>query len=142
MKYFRNSILIYVLVCMYWFVCIGLYADTTVDFRLFTSSYAYNGENTLWEDTRTTLTYFENFTEGDFDIKFNDFISLRIGVSVFFPFTFEFPRGIRFFPIVTTQLSNEYISLRVGTMVGGHNLPSPIRDPLINMSPCCSLYTR
>ena len=120
---------------MYWFVCIGLYADTTVDFRLFTSSYAYNGENTLWEDTRTTLTYFENFTEGDFDIKFNDFISLRIGVSVFFPFTFEFPRGIRFFPIVTTQLSNEYISLRVGTMVGGHNLPSPIRDPLINMSP-------
>ena len=87
-----------------------LHADTTVDFRLFTSSYAYNGENTLWQDTRTTLTYFENFTEGAFDIKFNDFISLRVGASVFFPFTFEFPQGIRVFPIVTTQLSNEYIS--------------------------------
>ena len=35
-----------------------LHANTTVDFRLFTSSYAYNGENTFWQDTRTTLTYF------------------------------------------------------------------------------------
>ena len=32
-------------------------------------------------------------------------------------------------------LSNEYISLRIGTMTGGHNLPSPIRDPLMDMTP-------
>ncbi|AFR71449.1 hypothetical protein B2904_orf2120 [Brachyspira pilosicoli B2904] len=113
----------------------AVYADTTVDFKLFTSSYAYNGENTYWQDTRTTLTYFENFTEGAFDIKFNDLISLSVGASVFFPFTFEFPQGIRVFPIVTTQLSNEYIALRIGTMKGGHNLPAPIRDPLMDMTP-------
>ena len=116
-------------------ISFNLYSAVTVDFRLFTSSYAYNAENTLWTDTRTTLTYFENFTEGAFDIKFNDFITLRVGASVFFPFTFEFPQGIRVFPIVTTQLSNEYISLRIGTMTGGHNLPSPIRDPLMDMTP-------
>ncbi len=81
---------------------INAFGETTVDFRLFTSSYAYNGENTYWEATRTTLTYFENFTEGAFDIKFNDLVSLRVGVSIFFPFTFEFPQGIRFFPIATT----------------------------------------
>ena len=113
----------------------AVYADTTVDFKLFTSSYAYNGENTYWQDTRTTLTYFENFTEGAFDIKFNDLITLSVGASVFFPFTFEFPQGIRVFPIVTTQLSNEYIALRIGTMKGGHNLPAPIRDPLMDMTP-------
>ena len=114
---------------------INAFGETTVDFRLFTSSYAYNGENTYWEATRTTLTYFENFTEGAFDIKFNDLVSLRVGVSIFFPFTFEFPQGIRFFPIATTQVSNEFISLRIGTMVGGHNLPAPIRDPLMNITP-------
>ena len=120
---------------LFMIIFVNVYADTTVDFRLFTSSYAYNAENTLWPDTRTTLTYFENFTEGAFDIKFNDFITLRVGASIFFPFTFEFPQGIRVFPIVTTQLSNEYISLRIGTMTGGHNLPSPIRDPLMDMTP-------
>lgn len=112
-----------------------LYSQTKVDFRLFTSSYAYNAENTRWEDTRTTLTYFENFTEGAFDIVFNELVSLRIGASVFFPFTFEFPQGIRFFPVVTTQVSNEYVSLRIGTLTGGHNLPEPMRDRLIDMTP-------
>ena len=99
-----------------------------VDFKLFNSAYAYNGENTQWEHTRTTLTYFENFTEGVFDINFNNFIKLEVGLSVFFPFTFEFPDGIRVFPIVTTTISNENVALRIGTMKGGHNLPEPIRD--------------
>ena len=63
---------------IYIYVTIQIYGETTVDFRLFTSSYAYNGENTYWEATRTTLTYFENFTEGAFDIEFNDLVSLRV----------------------------------------------------------------
>lgn len=120
---------------IYIHIVIQIYGDATVDFRLFTSSYAYNGENTCWEYTRTTLTYFENFTEGAFDIQFNDLISLRVGASVFFPFTFELPKGIRIFPIVTMQISNEYISFRMGTLTGGHNLPAPIRDPLMDMTP-------
>lgn len=106
-----------------------------VDFKLFNSAYAYNGENTQWEHTRTTLTYFENFTEGVFDINFNNFIKLEVGLSVFFPFTFEFPDGIRVFPIVTTTISNENVALRIGTMKGGHNLPEPIRDRLLDMTP-------
>ena len=126
---------IIILIILYMSVVIQLYCDTTVDFRLFTSSYAYNGENTCWEYTRTTLTYFENFTAGDFDIQFNNLINLKIGVSVFFPFTSELPKGIRFFPIVTMQISNEYVSFRMGTLTGGHNLPAPIRDPLIDMTP-------
>lgn len=113
----------------------NVFAEIKTDFRLFTSSYAYNGENTHWEATRSTLTYFENFSEATFNIVFNNWISLRIGASVFFPFTFEFPTGIRVFPIVTTQLSNEYVSFRIGTMTGGHNLPAPIRDPLIDLTP-------
>ena len=48
-----------------------------VDFQVYTSSYAYNGENTHWEQTRTTLTYFENFTEALFDIKFNEIIDVQ-----------------------------------------------------------------
>ena len=53
-------------------------AAPEVDFNLFTSSYAYNGENTQWEETRTTLTYFENFTEASFKIKFNDFLIMFV----------------------------------------------------------------
>ena len=52
-----------------------------VDFQVYTSTYAYNGENTHWEQTRTTLTYFENFTEALFDIKFNRLIDVQLGVS-------------------------------------------------------------
>ena len=48
-----------------------------VDFKLFNSAYAYNGENTQWEHTRTTLTYFENFTEGVFDINFPSVKAVR-----------------------------------------------------------------
>lgn len=130
-KVFILISLMIISICMY----TNLNGETTVDFRLFTSSYAYNGENTRWEATRTTLTYFENFTEGDFDIKFDELFSLRVGASVFFPFTFELPEGIRIFPIVTMQVSNEYVAFRIGTITGGHNLPAPIRDPLIDMSP-------
>ena len=52
------------------------YSAPEVDFNLYTSSYAYNGENTQWEETRTTLTYFENFTEASFKIKFNELIDV------------------------------------------------------------------
>lgn len=110
-------------------------AAPEVDFQVYTSSYAYNGENTQWEETRTTLTYFENFTEAVFDIKFNQFIDLRLGASLLVPFTFEFPDNVRVFPIITSRIGNEDVQLRLGTLTGGHNLPAPIRDPLMDMTP-------
>lgn len=110
-------------------------AAPEVDFNLFTSSYAYNGENTQWEETRTTLTYFENFTEAAFKIKFNELIDVDLGMAVLIPFTFEFPDNVRFFPIVTSRIGNDAVQLRIGTLKGGHNLPAPIRDPLMNMTP-------
>ena len=106
-----------------------------VDFQVYTSSYAYNSENTHWEQTRTTLTYFENFTEALFDIKFNEIIDVQLGAAIFMPFTFEFPDGVRVFPIVTSRIGNEDVQLRLGTMKSGRNLPAPIRDPLIDMTP-------
>lgn len=111
------------------------YAAPEVDFNLYTSSYAYNAENTQWEETRTTLTYFENFTEAAFKIKFNEFIDIDLGLAVLLPFTFEFPDNVRFFPIVTSRIGNDAVQLRIGTLKGGHNLPAPIRDPLIDMTP-------
>lgn len=111
------------------------YSAPEVDFNLFTSSYAYNAENTQWEETRTTLTYFENFTEASFKIKFNELIDVDLGLAVFLPFTFEFPDNVRFFPIVTSRIGNDAVQLRIGTLKGGHNLPAPIRDPLIDMTP-------
>ena len=111
------------------------YSAPEVDFNLFTSSYAYNGENTQWEETRTTLTYFENFTEASFKIKFNELIDVDLGLAVLLPFTFEFPDNVRFFPIVTSRIGNDAVQLRIGTLKGGHNLPAPIRDPLIDMTP-------
>ena len=110
-------------------------AAPEVDFNLYTSSYAYNGENTQWEETRTTLTYFENFTEASFKIKFNELIDVDLGLAVLIPFTFEFPDNVRFFPIVTSRIGNDAVQLRIGTLKGGHNLPAPIRDPLIDMTP-------
>lgn len=106
-----------------------------VNFNIKTSTYAYNGENTLWEDTRTTLTYFETFIEPTFSINFNKYIGLELGAALFVPFTFEFPSGVRFFPVVTSTIGNEYVLLTMGTMKKGHNLPYFIRDPLIDMSP-------
>lgn len=111
------------------------YSAPEVDFNLFTSSYAYNGENTQWEETRTTLTYFENFTEASFKIKFNELIDVDLGLAVLLPFTFEFPDNVRFFPIVTSRIGNDAVQLRIGTLKGGHNLPAPIRDPLMDMTP-------
>lgn len=111
------------------------YSAPEVDFNLFTSSYAYNGENTQWEETRTTLTYFENFTEASFKIKFNELIDVDLGMAVLLPFTFEFPDNVRFFPIVTSRIGNDAVQLRIGTLKGGHNLPAPIRDPLMDMTP-------
>lgn len=111
------------------------YSAPEVDFNLYTSSYAYNGENTQWEETRTTLTYFENFTEASFKIKFNELIDVDLGLAVLIPFTFEFPDNVRFFPIVTSRIGNDAVQLRIGTLKGGHNLPAPIRDPLIDMTP-------
>ncbi len=111
------------------------FAAPEVDFELYTSSYAYNGENTQWKDTRTTLTYFENFTEAAFKIIFNDLIDVRLGASLLIPFTFEFPDQVRVFPIVTSRIGNENVQLRLGTLKGGHNLPGPIRDPLMDMTP-------
>ena len=111
------------------------YSAPEVDFNLYTSSYAYNGENTQWEETRTTLTYFENFTEASFKIKFNELIDVDLGLAVLLPFTFEFPDNVRFFPIVTSRIGNDAVQLRIGTLKGGHNLPAPIRDPLIDMTP-------
>lgn len=111
------------------------YSAPEVDFNLYTSSYAYNGENTQWEETRTTLTYFENFTEASFKIKFNELIDVDLGMAVLLPFTFEFPDNVRFFPIVTSRIGNDAVQLRIGTLKGGHNLPAPIRDPLMDMTP-------
>lgn len=115
--------------------CITAFSKTKIDFNIFSSSYAYNGENTHWEDTLVTLTYFENFTEASFDFIFNDYVKLTLGGTIFIPFSLELPQGIRFFPIVTTELSNEYVRLRIGTLTGGHNLPDPIMDPLTKMTP-------
>lgn len=112
-----------------------LYAAPEVDFNLYTSSYAYNGENTQWEETRTTLTYFENFTEAAFKITFNEYIDVDLGAAILIPFTFEFPDNVRVFPIVTSRIGNDAVQLRIGTLKGGHNLPAPIRDPLMDMTP-------
>ncbi len=128
----KKLFLISLLAC---FFATNAYAAPEVDFNLFTSSYAYNGENTQWEETRTTLTYFENFTEASFKIKFNELIDVDLGMAVLTPFTFEFPDNVRFFPIITSRIGNDAVQLRIGTLKGGHNLPSPIRDPLMDMTP-------
>ncbi len=106
-----------------------------IDFKLFNRALAYNGENTQWNDTIITQTYFENFTEATVGFNFNDLITLRVGGAVFVPFSLELPDGIRFFPFVQTQISNEYVSLTMGNLDSDHNLPSVIFDPLIKLTP-------
>lgn len=114
--------------------CTSLYA-IDIDFKVFNRAFVYNGENTHWNETIVTMTYFENFTEGSFIFTFNDFISLELGAAIFVPFTLELPDGMRFFPIVRTKLSNEYVSLTIGTLENNHNFPAALMDPLINTTP-------
>lgn len=113
---------------------INLYA-IDVDFKLFNRGLAYNAEGSSYSDTATAATYFENFTETTFGFYFNDLISLRIGVAVFIPFSLELPDGMRFFPIITSQISNQYVSFTIGTMDSDHNFPAPLFDPLITLTP-------
>ncbi len=120
-----------------WFfmlLTVNLYA-IDVDFKLFNRSLAYNAEGSSWEHTMVSMTYFENFTEATFGFYFNDLISFRIGAAVLVPFTLELPDGIRVFPIITTQISNQYVSFTIGTMDSDHNFPAPLFDPLINLTP-------
>ena len=106
-----------------------------VDFKLFNRGLAYNAENTYWNETQVTLTYFENLTEASFGFHFNDFISLRVGGAVLIPFSLELPDGIRFFPFVQSQISNEYVSLTMGTLDSDHNFPAVLFDPMIKLTP-------
>lgn len=124
-----------IVICFCMFFSVSVYAEIKTDFTLFNRAFVYNAENTHWEDTQVTLTYFENFTQGVFGFYFNDFVSLHIGASVFVPFSLELPDGIRFFPIVTSKISNEYVMLTIGTLDQPHNFPATILDPLIGLTP-------
>lgn len=128
----KRVIVLLTLVCI---ISTNIYSEITSDFRIFTSAYAYNAENTHFAETQVTLTYFEAFTEGTYNLHFNNLIHLSLGASVFVPFSLELPDYMRVFPIITLQYSNAAISLRLGTLTGGHNLPSALRDPLFDTTP-------
>lgn len=104
-------------------------------FRIKNSAYAYNGENAAyWEETRTTLTYFEDIIQPYFFFKLNSNVELKAGSGILIPFNQE-DKIKNFYPYIQSKFLFDEYTLIIGSLDGNHNFPAPILDPLVNITP-------
>lgn len=105
------------------------------DFTLRDTSFVYNGENAAyWEETRTTLTYLENLLDATFGVRTSSIVEFRAGAAVLVPCNAE-TKIANWYPLLGVNLTFDGWSLSVGVLRAGHDMPSPILDPLVEMTP-------
>lgn len=98
-------------------------------------AYAYNAENDSdWEKTRTTMTYFEDVFQPTATLVLNSNVSLTFGVGFYVPFNQE-EKLLNYYPVVSTVLDFDAVRVTLGTLDPDHDLPAPILDPLAKMTP-------
>ncbi|MCX7820639.1 MAG: hypothetical protein N2258_03085 [Brevinematales bacterium] len=115
---------------------------SSVDLNIFNSSYAYNGENaSYWEETRYTLTYFENLFQPYFTIKSGENLIFKIGCGFLLPFNQE-DKIKNYYPYFQTKVVNDGFSFIIGSLENDHNFPACILDPLVNMTPQVRVITK
>lgn len=106
-----------------------------VEFIIDNSVYAYNGENSAhWEETRTTITYFENLLQPTLHISPNQAVHFKFGIGLLIPFDQE-SKILNYYPFVQTKLIFDKLQLTLGSLDGEHNFPAPILDPLVTITP-------
>ncbi|OHD66935.1 MAG: hypothetical protein A2096_11320 [Spirochaetes bacterium GWF1_41_5] len=114
---------------------LNLQAQNNIDLILNNSGYAFNGESgAYWEETRTTITYFENLFEPLLRIRAGKTAVFTLGAGLLVPFNQEM-KNIRVFPFFQTRLQGRLCSFTIGSLENDHNLPSPILDPLMSFIP-------
>jgi hypothetical protein len=112
-----------------------------VQFILKNSGYAYNGENgEYWEETRDTITYFEDLVQPYFLISFSSNVEFKLGAGFLVPFNQE-EKIKNYYPYVQSKLYLGDYTLVVGSLDGAHNFPPPILDPLVNLTPQVRVLT-
>lgn len=105
------------------------------EFLIDNSVYAYNGESgTYWDETRYTITYFEDLFQPTLYIRMNERVSFKFGIGMLIPFNQE-DKIINYYPYAQTRVDFENLWLELGSLSGNHDFPTPILDPLINMTP-------
>ncbi|MCX7881779.1 MAG: hypothetical protein N2314_00955 [Brevinematales bacterium] len=107
-----------------------------VDIGIYNQAYAYNGESgTAWEETRTTLTYFENLCEPYLVIEPDERIRFVLGIGFVVPFQQEYPISDVFFRIQTRLMLTPYLWLFLGSLEKEHAFLEPMMDPLTEFIP-------
>ncbi len=132
MKYFYLTLFLFIYCSLF----------SSVDFNIFNSSYAYNGENgAYWEETRYTLTYFENLFQPYFTIKNSENLIFKAGIAFLIPYNQE-DKIKNFYPYIQTKVINEGFEFIIGSLDNDHDFPPCILDPLVNLTPQIRVITK
>lgn len=114
---------------------------TEVQAGIKNSGLAYNGENgTYWEQTRYTLTYFEDLIQPYLRIQFNSAVEFTGGLGLLVPFDQE-SKIANYYPYIQTKFHFDQATLILGSLDGNHNFPPFILDPLVNLTPEIRIQT-
>jgi len=115
-------------------LCRPLFGREPAQIVISNSAYAYNGENGAWEQTRGTLTYFEDLLQPYLFVALNETLHFKAGAGLLLPFNQE-QKIVEAYPYVQTKINFEHSSFEIGSLEGRHNFPPPILDPLVNLTP-------
>jgi len=107
------------------FITLNYWIFATYQFQIKNSVYAYNAENTHFNETRTTLTYFGNILQPEILILPNKKIKFTVGIGLFIPFDQEF-KTAKYFPVIQTQLKFNKLLLNLGSLDSDHNFPTTV----------------
>jgi len=99
------------------------------NFGVSNSFYAYNGENTAWDQTRVTLTYLDNLVEPFMLIRASQVLSFKAGVGLLVAMNQE-QKVREHYPIVQSKVTFPDWSATFGSLDNNHDFPAPILDPL------------
>ncbi|NPV38841.1 MAG: hypothetical protein HPY78_06155 [Brevinematales bacterium] len=120
----------------FWLIAIPSVIFARVEIGLYNQAYAYNGESgTAWEETRTTLTYFENHTEPYLVIEPDERIRVTLGIGFVVPFQQEYPISDVFVRAQTRLTLAPFLWLYLGSLEKNHGFIEPILDPLTEFIP-------
>jgi hypothetical protein len=98
------------------------------------SLYAYNGENSAWEQTRITITYFENLFIPYVKAHFSESVTFKFGAGLVIPINQE--QKIRnFYPVIQSRIQFAHSKLDLGSLDNDHDFVAPILDPLTTVVP-------
>ncbi len=120
----------------------ALFPETITQFRIKNQGLAYNGENgTYWEETRYTLTYFEDVVQPYLDINVDSNVEFKLGAGFLIPFNQE-EKIFNYYPYVQSRFMFQGFTLMLGSLDGNHDFPPAILDPLVNMTPEMRVITK